>query len=61
MCEISSTIRAKPRWWEKMHDTAITTKWLQEVREQEEERELPHWSRLTDNMASIRFSILLSF
>ena len=35
MRQLSGCIRAKPRWWEKVHDDAIVDKWRTEIVEQD--------------------------
>ncbi|KAI0716761.1 hypothetical protein C8Q76DRAFT_795019 [Earliella scabrosa] len=35
MRQLSGCIRAKPRWWEKVHDAAIVDKWRTEIVEQD--------------------------
>ncbi|KAJ7650812.1 hypothetical protein FB45DRAFT_974535 [Roridomyces roridus] len=48
MCRLSSHIRQKPRWWEKMLNPNIRSKWIQEAKEQQQH--LTHGERLTDEM-----------
>ncbi|KAK7032783.1 hypothetical protein R3P38DRAFT_2918856 [Favolaschia claudopus] len=50
MCRLSAQLRRKPRWWEKIQDEKIRTKWIQEVKEQQVN--LPRWEKLTDNMVN---------
>ncbi|KAJ7672197.1 hypothetical protein DFH06DRAFT_1175605 [Mycena polygramma] len=48
MCRLSAHLRQKPRWWEKMRDTNLREKWIQEAKEQQ--AQLPPYEQLTDNM-----------
>ncbi|KAJ7650810.1 hypothetical protein FB45DRAFT_1018187 [Roridomyces roridus] len=48
MCRLSSLIRQTPRWWEKMRDPAMRSKWIQEAKEQQ--KDLKHGEKLTDQM-----------
>ena len=36
MCALSSAIREKPNWWEKIKDPALVEKWKQEALDQQE-------------------------
>ncbi|KAJ7284502.1 hypothetical protein C8J57DRAFT_1119396 [Mycena rebaudengoi] len=56
MCRLSAHIRQKPRWWEKMRDEAIRSKWVQEAKEQQADQ--PPWEKLTDNMIAYVISEL---
>ena len=35
MCALSSAIREKPNWWEKIKDPALVEKWTQEALDQQ--------------------------
>ncbi|KIY66110.1 hypothetical protein CYLTODRAFT_399294 [Cylindrobasidium torrendii FP15055 ss-10] len=49
MCALSTTLREKERWWEKVKDKDIRAKWRAEALEQGQDKANPKWS-LTEGM-----------
>ena len=50
MCALSSAIREKPNWWEKIKDPALAEKWKQEALDQQK-GEYRIW-KLTERMVT---------
>ncbi|CAK5263957.1 unnamed protein product [Mycena citricolor] len=48
MCRLSAQLREKDRWWDKCRDASITSRWIAEVKQQQEG--MWEWEKLTDNM-----------
>ena len=47
---VSNAIRAKPNWWEKVHDTDIVEKWKGEVRGSTLDMSAATWEYLIDEL-----------
>ena len=55
MCALSTHIREKPNWWEKVKDEVIVEKWRGEaLRQEEEDDEEPSW-KLTPTLVRPRY------
>ena len=50
MCTLSSAIREKPNWWEKIKDPALVEKWTQEALDQQKAE--PRFRQLTEKMVT---------
>ena len=51
MCAMSHTIREKPRWWEKLNDPDVMTRWKEEGLEQQ--KPLDAHRKLTGEMVRL--------
>ena len=50
MCALSSAIREKPNWWEKIKDSALVEKWTQEALDRQKAE--PRFRQLTKTMVT---------